>query len=363
MPIEDRFHVEICDWANAAEREALEGVRATVFVGEQHVPPELEVDDDDPRCVHVLARSFEGHPIGAGRLATGDAGTTRPDPGWGADGLRAKPAAPDAAAHDIPAAGGDGTPAAAGRIGRMAVVRDWRGRGVGTALLRTLVEHARARGLPELSLHAQRDAVPFYERHGFTTTGAEFEEAGIPHVRMRRGLQPPGDPARPAPPEPAKPVPLRATSREELITATRTLLAGAQHGVSLLVAELHPLLLDDTACLVELRRLAISGRGASIRIIAQDLSRALQEGTRLLELAQRLSSIIEVRRPIELNDLAYRSAFMCVDTGGYLFRPLAAEMIATGSTRSAGRHATLMRLFEDVWERSEPWVELRNLEI
>lgn len=362
MPIEDRFHVEICDWANAAEREALEGVRATVFISEQHVPRELEVDDDDPRCVHVLARSNDGQPIGAGRLATGPAAP----PAFDAD-----PAATDAGAADPASGAATGrAPApqpegasAAGRIGRMAVVRDWRGRGVGTALLRTLVEQARARGAPEISLHAQRDAVPFYERHGFVTAGPEFEEAGIPHVRMRRGLEPSEDPERPPAAEPAKPVALRATSREELIVATRTLLAGARHGVSLLVAELHPLLLDDTACLVELRRLAISGRGASIRVVAQDLSRALQEGTRLLELAQRLSSIIEVRRPVELNDLAYRSAFMCVDTGGYLFRPLANEMTATGSTRSPGRHATLMRLFDEVWERSEPWLELRNLGI
>lgn len=361
MPIEDRFHVEVCDWANAAEREALEGVRATVFVSEQHVPPELEIDDDDPRCVHVLARTPDGLPIGAGRLVPGAPAGDRPAPGWSIPGARHGPRQVDAGG--VAEDGADGATSAAGRIGRMAVVRDWRGKGVGTALLRTLVEQARARGLPEISLHAQRDAVPFYERHGFVPAGAEFEEAGIPHVRMRRALDPADGPERPEPPIPAAPLALRAGSREELIAATRTLLAGARHSTCLLVEELHPLLLDDTACLVELRRLAISGRGASIRVVAQNLSRALQEGTRVLELAQRLSSIIEIRRPVEPDDLAYPSAFMCVDTGGYLFRPIAGEMVATGSTRSPGRHATLMRLFEDVWERSEPWVELRNLEI
>ena len=131
----------------------------------------------------------------------------------------------------------------------------------------------------------------------------------------------------------------------------------------MLVRELHPLLLNDTACMVELRRLAISGRGASIRVLAQDLTRALQEGTRVLDLAQRLSSVIELRRPVEDNDLAYRSAFMCVDTGGYLFRPQENEMAATGSTYAPGRHAELMSLFEEIWARSEPWPELRNLGI
>ena len=158
-------------------------------------------------------------------------------------------------------------------------------------------------------------------------------------------------------------VALHAASREELIAVTRQLLSGARHSMCVLVRELHPLLLNDTACMVELRRLAISGRGASIRVLAQDLTRALQEGTRVLDLAQRLSSVIELRRPVEDNDLAYRSAFMCVDTGGYLFRPQENEMAATGSTYAPGRHAELMSLFEEIWARSEPWPELRNLGI
>lgn len=321
MPIQTGFHVEICNWANAADREALEGVREAVFVLEQRVPRELEVDDDDPRSVHVLARAPDGTPIGTGRL----------------------------------------TPT--GRIGRMAVMVDWRGNGVGTMLLRALLDQARARHMGEVVLHAQRDAVPFYLDYGFAVDGDEFEEAGIPHVRMRRALDPLPEPERAPPPPPPEPQALRASSREELIDVTLKLLSGARHSMCVWVRELHPQLLDDTACLVELRRLAISGRGASIRILVQDLSRALQEGTRLLDLAQRLSSIIEMRRPVEPADLAYRSAFMCVDTCGYLFRPLESEMAAEGSTWSPGRHAELMRMFEEVWARSEPWPELRTLGI
>ncbi|MGH8110429.1 MAG: GNAT family N-acetyltransferase [Rhodanobacteraceae bacterium] len=352
MRIDDHFHVEVCDWANATDREALTNVRETVFVFEQHVPPEMEIDDDDPRCVHVLARTAGGDPVGAGRLTTSVAAPARE---------RASTAAPNdrtqAAVQD------DDALPDAGRIARMAVLRDWRGRGVGTALLRTLIEQARARGLPEVSLHAQCDAVPFYQRHGFSRTGAEFEEAGIAHVCMRRALAAAAGPERPSLPPPPESIALHATSREELIVITKTLLMDAKHSMCVWVRELHPLLFNDTACLVELRRLAISGRGASIRIIAQDLTRATEEGTRLLELAQRLSSVIELRRPVEPDDLAYRSAFMCVDTGGYLFRPLEQEMVTSGATRAPGPHAVLMRLFEDVWARSEPWTELRALGI
>lgn len=321
MPIEGDFHVEVCNWANSTDRESLQSVRETVFVLEQHVPPDLERDDDDDRCVHVLARALDGTPVGTGRI----------------------------------------TPE--GRIGRMAVLHDWRGRGVGTALLTTLLDHARTRRLDSVFLHAQHEAMPLYLRHGFEPEGAEFEEAGIKHIVMRRRLDPADEPERPAPPPVPEPVLLQATTREELIDVTRQLMEGARHSMCVLVRELHPLLLNDTACMVELRRLAISGRGASIRILAQDLTRALQEGSRVLELAQRLSSVIELRRPVEDNDLAYHSAFMCVDTGGYLFRPQETEMTATGSTWAPGRHAELMHLFEEIWARSETWPELRALGI
>lgn len=321
MPIPDQFHVEICTWARASEREALVAVREDVFVHEQHVPPELEIDADDVRSTHVLARALDGAPIGTGRL----------------------------------------TPA--GVIGRMAVLRDWRGRGVGTMVLHTLLDLARSSQLDGVSLHAQCTAAPFYARHGFTAEGNEFEEAGIAHIAMRRALERRAAPERTPPPPPPPALALASSTREELIAATHTLLRGARHSMCVLVRELHPQLLNDTACLVQLRRLAISGRGASIRVLAQDLTRALEEGTRLLELAQRLSSVIEMRKPVEQQDLEYPSAFMCVDSQGFLFRPLEYQMTATGSTWAPGRHAQLMQRFEEVWARSEAWPELRALGI
>lgn len=332
MAIPDHFYVALCDWHTPADREAALGVREAVFIAEQHVPVELERDDADAVAVHMLARSHDEAAIGTGRLVI-------------------DPPSSDAAAG------------ATAHVGRMAVLPAWRHQGVGASLLLRLLEHARSRGVTAVTLHAQHAAIPFYQRHGFTAHGDEFEEAGIQHVEMRLALAPLAAPERPALAPAPKPVILRATTREELIDVTQTLLVGAKHSMCVLVRELHPQLLDDTACLVELRRLAISGRGASIRILAQDLTRALEDGTRLLELAQRLSSIIELRRPIEQPDLEYESAFMCVDTQGYLFRPLEHDMLATGSTYAPGRHAELMRLFEAVWARSEPWPELRPLGI
>lgn len=136
------FTLEATDWATS-EAE-LYAVRRTVFIEEQRVPRELEVDELDPVALQLLARDATGRPIGTGRLA------------------------PD------------------GRIGRMAVLAEWRGRGVGAALLERLVEAARERGLGEVVASAQVRAVGFYERFGFVAEGPEFDDAGIPHRTMRR---------------------------------------------------------------------------------------------------------------------------------------------------------------------------------
>ena len=135
--------VRRADWAG--ELATLRAIRDEVFVREQAVPVELEWDEFDPVSQHVLA--FAGaQAIGTGRLL------------------------PD------------------GHIGRMAVLRDWRGKGVGSALLIALMDVARTRGMASIELNAQVHAVAFYERHGFHGEGGEFLEAGIPHRRMRRDL-------------------------------------------------------------------------------------------------------------------------------------------------------------------------------
>jgi len=119
-------------------------VREKVFIQEQSVPAEMELDEFDPVSRHVLARSVDGLPIGTGRLL------------------------------------------ADGHIGRLAVVAEWRGKGVGQALMDRLLDLAREAGMTRLALHAQTQATGFYRRFGFVESGEEFMEAGIPHVLMVR---------------------------------------------------------------------------------------------------------------------------------------------------------------------------------
>lgn len=131
-----------------AHREQLHAIRRSVFVEEQHVPEELEWDEIDERCYHVLAFAADGAPIGTGRLLLD------------------------------------------GHIGRMAVLQAWRGKGVGSAILKMLLELAQKEGFTLVRLHAQTHAVGFYAKHGFKPTGNEFMEAGIPHRAMTIRLDP-----------------------------------------------------------------------------------------------------------------------------------------------------------------------------
>ncbi|MFF8639486.1 GNAT family N-acetyltransferase [Streptomyces sp. NPDC015345] len=135
-------------------------VRKDVFVAEQQVPEELEYDEYDAGAVHVLAVREDGVPLGTGRLLTGAA----------------------AAAKN----GGDAT---VGALGRLAVTRAARGLGVGAALVGAIEDAARARGLTAVDLHAQTQALGFYERLGYEAYGPEFPDAGIPHQAMRKALR------------------------------------------------------------------------------------------------------------------------------------------------------------------------------
>ncbi|MFH8793115.1 GNAT family N-acetyltransferase [Streptomyces sp. NPDC017941] len=141
--------------------DACFAVRREVFVAEQGVPEDVEYDEYDAVAVHVLAvRADDGVPVGAGRLLTGAAAVVKngdPDTGVGA-------------------------------LGRLAVVRSARGLGAGAALVRAIEDAARARGLTAVDLHAQTHALGFYERLGYVAYGAEFLDAGIEHLAMRKAL-------------------------------------------------------------------------------------------------------------------------------------------------------------------------------
>lgn len=126
-----------------ALRAHAQPIRFEVFVDEQKVPADIELDEMDAVCIHAVAYGEDGAALATGRLL------------------------PD------------------GHIGRMAVRQAGRGKGVGGAVLQALIAAARERGDKGVVLNAQTHAEPFYARHGFVREGEEFMEAGIPHITMR----------------------------------------------------------------------------------------------------------------------------------------------------------------------------------
>ncbi|MFJ6823954.1 GNAT family N-acetyltransferase [Streptomyces niveus] len=153
---------EIRPATGAADREACFAVRTQVFVTEQLVPRDLEFDSHDAldaAAAHVLAVCEDGLPLGTSRLLYGPEAADRTD--------------------------GDPT---VGSLGRLAVVKEARGLGVGAALVRAVEDLARERGLLVVDLHAQTRALGFYERLGYVAYGAEYDSVGIAHRGMRRVL-------------------------------------------------------------------------------------------------------------------------------------------------------------------------------
>lgn len=142
MSVQQEVTLEILDWSAAQAR--VMPLRMRVFVVEQGVPADIELDAFDPLSRHAVALNAGGEVVATGRLL------------------------PD------------------GHIGRMAVDARWRGRGLGAAVLEALTTEAVHRGMAQVMLNAQVHALEFYRRHGFIEEGELFMDAGIPHRAMRR---------------------------------------------------------------------------------------------------------------------------------------------------------------------------------
>ena len=295
------YRVDVVAFGDALPE--LRAVRDAVFVQEQRVPVEIERDALDPACVHVLARDADGRPIGTGRLAPG------------------------------------------GKLGRMAVLPDWRGRGVGRAMLLRLLDEARAAGLVEVNLHAQIDAEGFYATDGFLPVGERFEEAGIQHQAMRRLL---GQPAA-------------VETAAQAGAAMVGIVANTRRGLMVYSRDMDPGLLDQPDVLTALRRLAT--RSGEIRVLLQDIETPQRAHAPLIPLMQRLPSAFAVRVIDEPVDRTYPSAFVASDTGGWYFRPLGHRLEGETQLDGAARMRQLRTVFDSAWERARPATELRALGI
>jgi predicted GNAT family N-acyltransferase len=136
----NKLEIDVVDWHD--KRNALATIRKSVFIEEQHVPKDLEWDGHDASCTHFLA-TIDSTPVATARL----------------------------------------TPQ--GQIGRMAVLKGFRGKGIGSQMLARVIEHAKSAGHKQLFLHAQVSVIKFYEKNGFIAEGDVFIDAGIEHRAMK----------------------------------------------------------------------------------------------------------------------------------------------------------------------------------
>ncbi|XQA79893.1 GNAT family N-acetyltransferase [Xanthomonas sacchari] len=251
---------------------------------------------------HLVARSDDGHAVGAARL--------------GADR----------------------------RIAALTVLPDWRGRGVGSALLRGLIETAQRRHWPQLELQAPAAALAFCARHGF--------------------LPPPGGVAASA-----EAVPLRrrfdgAVAVEDAamaIAASIAVLAQARRQVLIHSRMLDPGLLDDPGVLEQLRRFAVAAHAKQVRVLLHDAAAPQRAGAPLLALAQRLPSVFQFREVSDPVDRSDATAYLVNEGGGYYFRGLGHRYDGETDLLGGGRARQLRATFDRVWERARPCSELRAL--
>lgn len=298
--------IERVEWAEQHER--LSRIRRAVFVQEQGVPEVDEWDGKDAAAFHFMAID----------RTSGDAVAT---------------------ARLLPQ----------GKLTRMAVLREWRGRGVGSQLLQFAEKHARSLTLDRLYLDAQLSAKNFYLAHGYQTGGDTFMDAGIVHIAMEKCLLDTDV--------------HRLVQSQDTVDWLREFSRRAARTVDIFSQQLTPVLFADTELLDNLSALARRDARSRVRMLIRD-TRPLQKGTHpLVQLARRLPSSIEIRRYTEgANDAT--SGFFCAD-GSDLIK-FSDESVPAGFARRGARAESraLLDEFSRLWEHgSEADPDLRVLSI
>ena len=333
------------DWTE--HYQALQNIREQVFINEQNVPRDLEWDGKDPSSTHFLAKDPSGRAIGCARL--------------------------------LPT----------GQIGRMAVLQDHRGTGIGALLLQAAVDEGQSQGFERLFLHSQSYAEPFYLKGGFLPYGTTFQEADIDHIAMelllplvfsnasglplnsfvnvdhKNDVSGPTDSDDKAIPAPEAP-PLKPSNTytfSGLIEARQQLLrtiALAKRQLYILSPNLDPVLFDQDSVYASLSELARRAPNVNIRILISDSKPLLERGHSLLQLAMRLDEKINIRVSAEPAG-AQTSAYVCADLASYWTLPQYARYDGFAVPNQPAAAHRLRLDFIREWGRSKADVGLRRL--
>ena len=294
MASED-YSIDCVPWDT--HREALREIRDRVFIDEQQVPSEIEIDDCDESATHFLL-TREGIVLGCGRLLED------------------------------------------GKITRLALLPEYRGGGLGAALLDYMVQHGKSRGLERVYLHAQDHAASFYERAGFAVEGEGFEEAGIAHHAMSLILQTTD----------ASQSISGVSYPEPFATLTVELVSTARRQLRIFSPRLDHEVFDREAMCDAITALARNSRYCDIRILICDSRPLVKLGHRLLTLARRLPSSIHIQKLGQHPDLPDDS-FVVRDNDGTIYKPVDCDHDGFYEPHSPATAKRLVDQFDELWHR------------
>lgn len=302
------YSIRLCHWQE--DKSLLQQVRFPVFVEEQSVPVELEWDEKDALALHWLACDENNQPIGTVRMLDD------------------------------------------GHIGRMAVLASHRQYGIGKALLLTAISHARQLALTQVYLHAQVQALGFYEKQGFVAHGDEFMDAGIPHFAMR----------------------LRLTETRVLaqhggdfavnnIASTALLMIGQVHShLRILSTDLDRSIFDNEAMVEHFSKLARKSRYTDIRILIINGSDLAKHAHRLLRLQAKLSSSMALRT-VSDESHTISEQLIIADQCGLIVQSIKDPAKCWANFNHRASADNKISYFDDLWNRAQENTELRQLEL
>ena len=305
--MDEPLQIEVVSWN--LQRDILRSIRGTVFIEEQNVPEDIERDDHDATATHFLM-TRNTVALGCGRML------------------------PD------------------GKVGRMAVLREHRGQGLGRQLLAYIVDHARRNGVGRLYLHAQTHALDFYLEAGFQVFGEEFEEAGIPHAAMELNID------------------FRGVDHfitgvrypEPFATLALELAKTARRYLRIYSATLDREVFDKSEMATAITALVRRGRNSEVRILVNDAKPMASQGHQLLSLARRLSSTVTIRVLEEHPDLP-DACFVLRDTDGTVYKPDERGRPGFYEPDSRASAKRLIEQFDALWRWGEADPRLRQLSL
>jgi len=251
----DFFSISIEQTSWQSSQQTLEAIRREVFIDEQNVPENEEVDDLDPKAIHWLAWGEGDVAMATARLV-------------------------------------------GNKIGRMAVLKPFRKKGVGSSILRAIIKYAIEQKFTELVLDAQVSALRFYKDNGFVVTGKEFKDAGIDHIPMvmdlNKYIHRRFEPDLPDINEELRQH-LQLNSSEEFANAALSLVDHSDRAIRIFSSHLNPPVYNSQAFCSAIHKLATNHPNAKVQLLVRDSLWLGRHFHRLVETQQRLQSRIELR--------------------------------------------------------------------